>query len=265
MRGRLRSSANRSAPVTLPTASTWRWALPTTRNSLAPAIHRFLRWLGLLAPHPRGRELDGLVDLDVTGASAEVARQHVLDLIAAGTRIRRDERLGDEQDGGRAVPALGRAQVGERLLQRMEPGSLGHPLDGLHRFAGAGQAQDEAREDGDAIHEHGTGAALAELTAVLGPGEPQVLPEDFQERLVGGERDLCRFAVDGEGDLRVQLGHPLIYGYSTFCHIPLGDCAYSRDWRGGPPNPVRVSSPQVFRRRHAAQNALSLHQTVHCR
>src|SRR5215469_15070349 len=146
IRGKVKSSAYFSAPVTFPTASTLRCALPTTRSSLSPAIHRFPRRLGLLASHPRRRQLDGLVDLDVSGAPAKVAGQYVLDLVPTGRGIRRDQRLGDEQDGRRTVAALRGPQVRKRFLQRMEPGSLRHALDRLHGSPGTGEAQHEAGE-----------------------------------------------------------------------------------------------------------------------
>src|SRR3982075_3488012 len=83
IRGKNRSSANRVTPVTLAVASTLRWALPTTRR---PAVFLLETRQGLrrgfraLPLHAGRRQLDCLVDLDVTGATAEVARERLLDL-----------------------------------------------------------------------------------------------------------------------------------------------------------------------------------------
>src|SRR2546427_11076165 len=100
MRGRNRSSANRVTPVTFAVASTLRWGFPTTRNPvgfLPDAIQGLRRRLRVLAAQAGGRQLDGFVDLDVTGAAAEVARERLFDLVARRTRARREECLGGEE------------------------------------------------------------------------------------------------------------------------------------------------------------------------
>src|SRR5947208_6819890 len=134
MRGRNRSSANRVTPVTFAVASTLRWGFPTTRNPvgfLPDAIQGLRRRLRVLAAQAGGRQLDGFVDLDVTGAAAEVARERLFDLVARRTRARREERLGGEKECRCAIAALGRAQLGECLLEGMERAALRHPLDRL--------------------------------------------------------------------------------------------------------------------------------------
>src|SRR5256886_4929353 len=123
MRGRNRSSANRVTPVTFAVASTLRWAFPTTRSPegfLPDAIQGLRRRLRVLSAHASRRQLDGFVDLDVTGAAAEVARERLLDRVARRTRARREERLGGEKECRRAIAALGRAQLGERFLKGMK-------------------------------------------------------------------------------------------------------------------------------------------------
>src|SRR2546422_7591083 len=82
IRGRNRSSANRVTPVTFAVASTLRWAFPTTRSPedfLPDAIQGLRRRLRVLSAHASRRQLDGFVDLDVTGAAAEVARERLLE------------------------------------------------------------------------------------------------------------------------------------------------------------------------------------------
>src|SRR5207237_8735720 len=95
LRGNVGSSAKRVAPVTFATASTFRSALPMT---LRAAIQRFPRRLGLLAAHARRRQLDGLVDLDVAGAAAEVAGECVLDFVARWLGVGEQQRFGREQE-----------------------------------------------------------------------------------------------------------------------------------------------------------------------
>src|SRR6266850_4853774 len=115
MRGNARSSANLVTPVTFATASILRCALPMT---LWLAIQCFPSWLGLPPAHARRGELDGLVDLDVAGAAAEVAGERVLDFVTRRLGIAREQGFGGEQKGGGAVAALCGAQVGERFLER---------------------------------------------------------------------------------------------------------------------------------------------------
>src|SRR5579871_1845925 len=98
VRGRAMSSAKTVRPVTLASASTLGSGLPTTFS----------------------RKLHRLQDLHVTGAAAEVAAQGLLDLLPRGRRVLLQQRRRGEQDARRAVAALGRPQLRERLLQRVE-------------------------------------------------------------------------------------------------------------------------------------------------
>src|SRR5207249_1232778 len=162
IRGRNRSSANRVTPVTFAVASTLRWAFPTTRNPvglLPDAIQGLRCRLRVLAPHPSGRQLDGFVDLDVTGAAAEVAGQSLLDVVSCGTRVGGEQRFGGEEERRGTVAALCGAQLGERLLEGMERPARRHPFDGFNPVAGAGEAEHQTGQHGRTVHEHGTGAA----------------------------------------------------------------------------------------------------------
>src|SRR5262249_18414379 len=66
----------------------------------------------------------------------------------------------------------------------------------------------EARQHGLSVEEHGACAALAELAAVLRSAEAEILTQNFEERLVRRERDLCFFAVDRQNDVRVVIHKP---------------------------------------------------------
>src|SRR5881628_812658 len=117
IRGRKRSSANFVTPATLAVASTLRWAFPTTRRAsggfLPPSIQRLLRRLRVLASEAGRGQLHRLVDLDVAGTAAEVAREGLLHLVAGRPRALGEQRLRGEQKGGGAVAALRRAELGE--------------------------------------------------------------------------------------------------------------------------------------------------------
>src|SRR2546426_8452613 len=108
MRGKARSSANRVAPVTFATASTFRIALPIIRRSdgrtvgrsdtFLPAIKRFASWFGLFPTHAGRGQLYRFIDLDIAGAAAEVAGERVLDVVAGRVRIGFEQRLGGQEE-----------------------------------------------------------------------------------------------------------------------------------------------------------------------
>src|SRR3989449_7288684 len=211
MRGRNRSSANLVAPVTFAVASTLRIAFPITRKAagrfLRVPIQGLPRRLGLLPAHARRGQFHGFVDLQVSRAAAQVARQRLLDLVPRGSRVLAQQRFRGEQEGGRTVPALGRSELGEGVLERMQRPTRGHPLDGFHPMPRARQAEHQTGKHGLAVHEHGAGAALAQLAAVLRAGETQVLAQHFEQGLVGREGDLDGLAVQLERDLHFGVGH----------------------------------------------------------
>src|SRR5438876_8340357 len=211
MRGRNRSSANLVTPVTLAVASTLRIAFPTTRRAagcfLRVPIQGLPRRLGLLPPHASRSQFHGLVNLQVSRAAAQVARQRLLDLVTRGSRILAEQRFRGEQEGGRTVPALRRAELGEGVLERMQRPAPCHSLDGFHAVPRARQAEHQTGKHGLAVHEHGAGAALAQLAAMLRAGETQVLAQYFEQGLVGREGDLDGLAVQLERDLHFGVGH----------------------------------------------------------
>src|SRR5262249_35173951 len=170
------------------------------------AVQRLLRRRDRLAAHPGGRELHGLEDLDGAGAAAEVAGESLLDLATRRLRVLIEEGARRQQEPGRAVAALRRAESREGFLERMQARGPGHPLDGLDRPALALEAQDEAREDRLSVDQHGARAALAELAAVLGARQVHVLAQDLEQRLVRGERGRDTLAVAAESNFRAGRG-----------------------------------------------------------
>src|SRR3989475_9138618 len=213
MRGRDRSSANFVTPSTLAVASTLRSAFPTTLRAVGPsaaflarAIQRLpCRFCPLTSQARRG-QFDRLVDLDVTGAAAEVARQGLLDLVATGARVVGEECVGGEEEGRGAVAALGSAQRRERFLQRVQSAALRQPFHRLHAAALAGEAEHQARQHGSAVEQHRARPAFAQFAPVLRAGEGEILPQHLEQRLVRSEGDLDRLAVQLERDLDLQVG-----------------------------------------------------------
>ena len=86
---------------------------------------------------------------------------------------------------GRAVAALRRAELGEGVLQRVGQRAVGQAFDGhdgRRRLVLDGQRQ--AGQDRLAVDQHGAGAALAELAAVLGAGQVEIFAQHLEQRLV---------------------------------------------------------------------------------
>ncbi len=85
----------------------------------------------------------------------------------------------------RAVAALKRPFVEERLLDRVQRVSLGQALDGDDRLAVGARDRRAAGEDALPVHQHRAGAALALAAAVLGAGQLQLFAQDVEQRPVG--------------------------------------------------------------------------------
>src|SRR5256712_9331975 len=213
MRGRARSSANLVVPIPFAVASTLRSAFPTARRAVGPAaaflaraIQRLPCRFCPLASQARRGQFDRLVDLDVAGTAAEVARQGLLDLVATGAWVVGEECVGGEEEGWGAVAALGGAQRREGFLQRVQSAALRQPFHRLDAAALAREAEHQARQHGRAVEQHGARAAFAQFAAVLRAGEGEILAQHLEQRLVRSEGDLDRLAVQLQRDLDLRVG-----------------------------------------------------------
>src|SRR5215472_1007016 len=108
------------------------------------------------------------------------------------------QRARGEQDAGSAVAALRGAELRECDLEMVQLRPARHALDGRDRPTLHLQREDEAAQVRPAVDEHGARAALSELAAVLGPGEPHVLAQDLEQRLVRRHEQVAALAVDIE-------------------------------------------------------------------
>src|ERR1051325_854609 len=197
MRGRTMSSANLVCPVHLLRASTLRKGLPTTCSGfffpglsfawfpfLFVPINTLFWQLSLFPAHACGGHLDRLVDFNIARTATQIAAQGFFDLVAVGPGVVLQEFFGDEQESGRAIAALGRARVRERVLQRMKTTILRHPFDRLDASVFRVETEHQTGENAPAIQEHGACAALAKLAAMLRAHQPEVFTQDFEQRLV---------------------------------------------------------------------------------
>ena len=188
------------------------FARPSTRRRGLPMIfigpplahsRRPLRRVaGRCAPHRLPlRRLDRLEDLLIAGAAAEAAGQRLADLIARRVRVLVEQRLGGDQEC-RACSSRTARRRGRRRPPAADAGGRRSPaLRPSSRAPVALDAEHQARQHRLAVEQHGARAALAELAAVLGAAEVQILTQHLEQRLVRRERDLGRLAVDGQGDV----------------------------------------------------------------
>jgi len=117
--------------------------------------------LGNRIPPPRRCDaLDGVDNLDVAGAAAEIARQRPGDSLAGGRSLALEQCVGFHHDARRAEAALGGTGDGERLPP--QGASLRRqPLDRGHLPAGDAGCRLGARHDRPPVDDHGAGAAEA--------------------------------------------------------------------------------------------------------
>src|SRR5436305_325183 len=105
----------------------------------------------------------------VAGAAAQMAGQHLADLLVGRRRMLREKRAGAHDDAGRAVAALEPVLGPEGLLDRMQPLSGRDALDGRDLPAVDLNRQHETGANRRAVEEHGAGAAHAVLAPDMRP------------------------------------------------------------------------------------------------
>ena len=155
-----------------------------------------------------GRD-DGLDDVHVPRAAADVPLQRDAHVLLGRVRVPREQGGGAHQHPGRAVAALERVVLVERLLERRQLTVGGEPLDrrdlgalGLHR-------EHHAALHRLAVDVDGAGAAVARVAADVRPGETEVVAEEVDEEPARRhlELDLLAVDLDRDGAARHRLGH----------------------------------------------------------
>ncbi len=142
---------------------------------------------------------DGVHDLHVTGAPADVAGQRLRDrLLVVTSRHSLDVRVRGEQHAGRAEPALHPVVVDERLLHGREPLRRPDALKRRDARAVDGGHRRQARAPRLTVHEHGAGAAATLKAAGLRARDAELLAQHVQERSEQRGRNLVLDSVDVE-------------------------------------------------------------------
>ena len=148
------------------------------RADLAGGVGRWQRF----APSHAGQQLDGIENLGVAGAAAEVRLQRIGDLLAARAGISFQQRHGPHDDAGNAKTALHppgpNETVGDLLAQlAAEPFGGGH---GLAFHPGCLESAGQLRLP---VNQHGATAALSHRgTAVLRGNDAAAMAQDIQQR-----------------------------------------------------------------------------------
>jgi len=129
--------------------------------------------------------LNGLKNLEISGAPAQDTGERRTNLIASGMRMLIQQGFRGDQNRGRAVSALRRTEISEGVLQRMQSSFQTEAFDGQDTSGVALNPKDQAGEDGLAVQNNGARAALSQFTAVFRAGVAEILAKDFEESFVG--------------------------------------------------------------------------------
>ena len=116
--------------------------------------------------------------------------------IGVGVLVEEPGGLHDHPRGAEA--ALEAVLVPERLLERVEVGAVGHPLDGLELAAVGLDGEHRARLGALAIDVDGARAAVAGVAADVRAGQPEVVAQEMDEEQARLDIGLVRLAVDGD-------------------------------------------------------------------
>jgi len=150
------------------------------------------------------RQLDGIENLLIARATADIAAKALLDFLAVGKWIGAQCCGCRHNHAGNAIAALARAGLVERLLQNAQFACVRKGFHRLDSRALCFSKRHQARFHQDAIHEHRTSAALTRTATFLVAREVEVVADEVQQPLVrlGTARDLP--AIDGGIEQKVR-------------------------------------------------------------
>src|ERR1044072_3960130 len=112
----------------------------------------------------------------------------------------------------------------------MKLSAVSHSLDRLHFTIFSVKTEHQARKNRTTIDEHRTCTTLTEFAAVFCAGEIQILTQNFEQRLVRCEGDLCLFAVECETDVLLTVERQRLSSlpYSKSCCRSVAFCRRMR-------------------------------------
>jgi len=154
-------------------------------------------------PHLRRGRPDGLDDVLIAGAAAQVGRKHVQELLVADIRPLLQDIGGEHQESGRAEAALQPMMVHERLLQRVQIVAVRQTLDRADFPTVRLHGEHQAGAHRLVVDDDCAGAANAVLAADMGAGLPAVIADRIDQRPARFDPDRVIDPVDIERDLEL--------------------------------------------------------------
>jgi hypothetical protein len=166
---------------------------------------------GLVPSHLRTRPLDGLDDVVISGATAEIAGDAPADLFLRRVVVVLEE-LYATHDHARGAESTVKTMVFlEAVLEWVERSSLGgKSLDGGEAVPIGLNGQHGATFDALAIQQDGAGTAAAGIASDVGTGHVEDLADHVHKQEPGFDFQFMFCAIDGD---RYLLGH--LYIFST--------------------------------------------------
>src|SRR6185503_10862495 len=129
----------------------------------------------------RGR-LDGLDDVVVPRAPAEVPLERLADLLVGRIRVPLEDLRGGHDHPGRAVAALERVVLVERTLERVQLSVFGEAFDRLDLAAVGLEGEDRAGLDRAAVEPDSAGAAARRVATDVRPCQAELVAKEMDEQ-----------------------------------------------------------------------------------
>src|SRR5918999_233305 len=148
----------------------------------------------------RSRRFDRLDDVDVAGATADVALDRLADLVLRRLRVGVEQVLGAHQDSGGAVAALERVMRPERLLQGVQLAVARKALHGLELRPVGLDREHHAGLDRVPVQQDRARAAVAGVAADMRPRQLEVVTQEVDEQAPRFDVALVLDSVDDDGD-----------------------------------------------------------------
>src|ERR1041384_2704853 len=132
----------------------------------------------------------------------------------------------------------------------MKLGPVSHSFDRFDVTIFRVEAKHQTGKNRTSIDEHRTRPTLTEFAAVFCTGEIQILTQNFEQRLVRCEGDLCLFAVECESDVLLTVERQRLSSlpYSKSCCRLVASCR--RTQRGQSMSDDRRLDPIFLASRH---------------
>src|SRR5437762_3951511 len=165
-------------------------------------------------PDLGGGLLDGIDDVRVAGAAAQVPAQSFGNLLAARDGARRQQVDARHDHARRAVAALQAMTIPESLLHRMQMTGARQAFDGGDVGAVRLHGEHRARLHGLAVDEDGTGAADARLAANVRSGQAARIAQIVHEQDTRLDGVIAWGVVDAEPN-RNGHGHLQVAAHAT--------------------------------------------------